>query len=55
MKFNAPTKAIFYISLIIAIIAILVKLAVPTFSANAIWVAIVAYIVLACGCVMKGL
>ena len=55
MKFNAPTKAIFYISLIIAIVAIIVKFAVPAFSANAFWVAIVAYIVLACGCAMKGL
>ena len=46
---------VFLISLILAIIALIsVFIFIPVVSLNAFWVAIVAYILLAAGCVLKG-
>ncbi len=54
-RLSAPTKIVFLISLIIAIVAVIsVFFFIPLISLNAIWVAIVAYIVLAAGCLLKG-
>jgi hypothetical protein len=54
-RLSAPTKIVFLISLIIAIVAVIsVFFFIPFISLNAIWVAIVAYIVLAAGCLLKG-
>ena len=57
MKLNAPTKLIFIISLVLAVLALLAALgiAIPIVSGNALWVALVAYVVLAAGNVMKGM
>jgi hypothetical protein len=56
MNLNAPTTAIFVISLILAVLAVLgVLVTIPVVSAYAFWVAIIAWLVLAIGCVMKGM
>jgi hypothetical protein len=53
-RLNAPTQMIFLISLVLAILAVLALfVTIPFVSVYAFWVAIIAYIVLAAGCVMK--
>jgi len=53
-RLNAPTQMIFLISLALAILAVLgLFVTIPFVSIYAFWVAIIAYIVLAAGCVMK--
>lgn len=52
---NAPTQVIFLIALAIAVIAVLsIFVFIPTLSANTVWIALLAYVVLAAGCVLKG-
>jgi hypothetical protein len=57
MKLNAPTAIVFYISLVLAVLALLTVLGVsiPVVSGNALWVALAAYAVLAAGNILKGL
>jgi hypothetical protein len=56
MSLSAPTRPVFLISLILAILALLgILVAIPVISPNAYWLAILAYIVLALGNVMKGM
>lgn len=56
MNLSAPTQPIFIIAVILAILAVVSTLTViPFISMNAFWVAIVAFIVLAAGNMMKGL
>ena len=53
-RLNAPTQMMFLISLGLAILAVLgLFVTIPFVSFYAFWVAIIAYIVLAAGCVMK--
>lgn len=53
---NAPTRPIFLISLALAILALLGALVViPVITKYAFWLAMLAYIVLALGVIMKGL
>ena len=55
MKLNAPTKLVFLISVVLAILAVVSTfVAIPVVSAYAFWVAIVAYLVLVAGNVLKG-
>ncbi|MBV6486773.1 MAG: hypothetical protein M5U33_04920 [Pseudorhodoplanes sp.] len=55
-KLNAPTQIVFLISLILALLALIgVFVFIPFVSAYAFWIAIVAYVVLAAGCILKGL
>jgi len=55
MNLSAPTQVIFWISLILAILALIGYFVVlPFISLYAFWLAIIAYIVLAAGCLMKG-
>jgi hypothetical protein len=55
-QLNAPTQVIFLISLVIAAVAVLsVLVRIPNVSPHAVWIAIIAYIVLALGCVLKGM
>ncbi len=55
MKLSAPTQIVFLISVALAILAVVSTfVAIPVVSANAFWVAIVAYLVLATGNVLKG-
>jgi hypothetical protein len=55
MNLSPPTTAVFVISLILAVLAIIgTFVAIPVISANAFWVAIIAYIILAVGNVFRG-
>ena len=56
-RLNAPTKIVFLISLVIAVLAIIAEYArIPNVTREiAFWAGIVAYVVLALACVMKGL
>ena len=56
MNLSAPTMVVFLISLVLAVLAVLgTMMAIPFVSANAFWVAIIAYLVLLVGNVAKGL
>ena len=53
---SAPSQVFFLISLALAIIAILGALVIiPVITKYAFWIAILGYIVLALGCLMKGM
>jgi hypothetical protein len=53
---TAPTRPVFLISLALAIIAILGALVViPVVTKYAFWIAVLAYVVLALGVLMKGM
>jgi hypothetical protein len=55
MNLSPPTTAVFVISLILAVLAIIgTFVTIPLISANAFWVAIIAYIILAVGNVFRG-
>ena len=55
MNLSPPTTAVFVISLILAVLAIIgTFVAIPLISANAFWVAIIAYVILAVGNVFRG-
>ncbi len=53
MKLTPPTKNVFWISVIIAVIG-LVALFVGSFAPYAFWLMLVAYVLLALGNTMKG-
>jgi hypothetical protein len=56
MRLNAPTQMVFLISLILAVLALIGYFvpAVPYLHTYEFWLAIVAYVVLAAACVLKG-
>ena len=55
-KLNAPTQIIFLISLALVLLAIIgLFVNIPFISLYAFWVAVVGYVVLAAGCVLKGM
>lgn len=56
MDLNAPSQVVFWIAVIIAVLAIIGFFAptVPIIGAYAFWIAILAFIVLAGGVLMKG-
>ena len=55
MNLNAPSQMVFIIAVVIAIIAILgVLIAIPFVTQYAFWILLLAFIVLAGGCLMKG-
>jgi len=55
MNLSPPTTAVFVISLILAVLAIIgTFVTIPLISAHAFWVAIIAYIILAVGNVFRG-
>ncbi|MGC2411016.1 MAG: hypothetical protein WA441_13750 [Methyloceanibacter sp.] len=55
MNLSPPTTAVFVISLILAVLAVISTfVAIPLVSANAFWVAIIAYVILAVGNVFRG-
>lgn len=51
---SAPSQVFFLISLALVIIAILGALAIIPIAKYAFWLAVIGYVVLALGCVMKG-
>lgn len=55
MNLSAPTMPVFLVSLILAALAVIgTFVAIPIVSANAFWVAVIAYVVLLVGNVAKG-
>ncbi len=55
MNLNRPSQMIFIISLVIAIVAVLIALGTISFtSLAAVWIMGIAYLVLAVGCLMRG-
>jgi hypothetical protein len=55
MNLSPPTTAVFIISVVLAVLAIIgTFVAIPVISANAFWVAIIAYIILAVGNLFRG-
>ncbi len=55
MRLSAPTQVVFIISLILAVLALLGHFAnIPIVTQYQFWLAIVGYVVLAAGCMMKG-
>ena len=55
MKLSAPTQMIFLISVVVAIIAVLMALGVISFiPVAAVWIMALAYVILAAGCLLKG-
>ncbi|XSG81261.1 MAG: hypothetical protein ACPW61_09230 [Methyloligella sp. ZOD6] len=56
MNLSAPTQIVFFISLILAILAVVgVFVAIPFVSAYAFWVAVAAYVILALGNLLAGM
>jgi len=55
MKLSAPTKNVFWISVIVAAVGLIAKLGVVTFLAPfAFWLLVVAFVLLVLGNTMKG-
>jgi hypothetical protein len=55
MNLSPPTTAVFVISLILAVLAVIGKFAaIPLITDHGFWVAIIAYIVLAIGNIFRG-
>ena len=56
MKLSAPTQVVFIISLILVILALLGQFVttIPLVAPYKFWLAIAGYVVLAAGCMMKG-
>jgi hypothetical protein len=53
---SAPSQVVFLISLVLAIVAVLGALVIiPVVTKYAFWIAILAYVVLALGNIMKGM
>ncbi|MCL1922509.1 MAG: hypothetical protein FWG15_01330 [Propionibacteriaceae bacterium] len=55
MRLNAPTKIVFYISVALMLIGLILFLFVASLSAVGYWVTLVGGILLAAACVLKGL
>lgn len=57
MKLSAPTQIVFYVSLVLAVLALLTVLGVsiPVVSGNALWTALASYAILAAGNLLKGI
>ncbi len=54
MRYNAPTQITFVISLVLAVLAALsMFVVIPTITANAFWILLIAYAVLAIGVVYR--
>lgn len=54
-KLNAPTQVMFLVSLVIVLLAIIgLFINIPVISMYAFWIAVLGYVVLAAGCVLKG-
>ncbi len=55
MKLSPPTQAVFLISLILFVLALVGHFAsLPFVSENRFWLSIASWVVLAVGCLMKG-
>ncbi len=55
MQLTPPTKNVFYISVVLVVLAVIASFVeIPFVTANAFWVAVVGYVLLALGNAMKG-
>ncbi len=55
MRLSAPTKPVFLAAVILAVLAVIgTVVVIPMISVNVFWVAIVAFVILAAGCMLKG-
>lgn len=55
-RLNAPTEVVFFISLAIAAFGLIARLyPIQNVSPHAFWIGLIAYVVLALACVMKGM
>jgi len=55
MQLNAPTKVVFVLSCVLAVLALVASfVTIPFVSANAFWVLFVAFVLLVAGNVFKG-
>lgn len=55
MRLSAPTQVVFIISLILAVLALIGHFVnIPIVTQYQFWLAIAGYVVLAAGCMMKG-
>jgi hypothetical protein len=55
MSLSPPTTVVFVISIILAALAIIGQfVAIPFITEHGFWVAVVAYIILACGNIFRG-
>jgi|WetSurMetagenome_2_1015567.scaffolds.fasta_scaffold470876_1 hypothetical protein len=54
MKLTPPTKTVFWIAVILGIVALLGLFAIPAISAYAFWILFVGFVLLVLGNVMKG-
>lgn len=57
MNLSAPTKIVFIVSLVLAVIGILplLGIAIPAVSFSTAWILVAAYVVLAAGVLLKNL
>jgi hypothetical protein len=56
MNLSAPTQVVFFLSLVLAILAVIGFLgALPAIAAYSFWLAIAAYVVLALGNILAGM
>ncbi len=55
-RLNAPTQLVFLISLILAVLGVLaIFVSIPIISGYAFWFVVAGYVLLALGCVLKGM
>lgn len=55
-RLNAPTQLVFLISLVLAVLGVLaIFISIPIVSAYAFWFVVAGYVVLALGCILKGM
>ena len=55
MSLSPPTTVVFVISIILALLAIIGNfVAIPFITEHGFWVAIIAYVILACGNIFRG-
>lgn len=55
MNLSAPSQAVFWIAVVLVVLAIISTfVAIPFVSTYAFWVAILGFVVLAGGCLMRG-
>ena len=56
MKLSAPTNIVFIIAVVLAALALLGKFVIigGAIAANAFWILLVAFLVIAAGCLLKG-
>jgi len=55
MKMNPPTKLVFWISVVLAVLGLLALIAIPFVSTYAFWFVLLGYVVLAVSLFVKGM